>query len=389
MVKTGLQTLVKDWQTLTGSRRVGLVTQQAAALPDLTDSVDALLAAGVRLTTLYGPEHGLRGAAPDGEIIGSGVDPVTGLPVYSLFGDVKEPTPEMLEAVDLLVFDMQDVGVRFYTYLSTLYYVLRGAAKADKPVLVLDRPNPITGTRLEGPLVEPGFESFIGILPGLPVRHAMTFGELARWMAARESIPVDLQVVPLRGWQRSMWFDETGLPWVPTSPAMPHLATAVVYPGTCFIEGTNLSEGRGTSLPFELVGAPWLDGRGLAARMNHLCLPGVRFRAAAFQPGFSKYAGETCYGVQIYVDDRNIFQPVRAALHLIVEARRQNPEMFAFRAPAPYNKRARLHFDLELGTDAVREAVLRGEDVDAFTAGWEEQQSDFWETAQPHLLYQP
>ena len=250
MVKTGLQTLVEDQPELLKSARFGLVTQAAAVMPDLTGSVDALLSAGANITALYGPEHGLRGAAPDGEIVGDARDPDTGLPVFSLYGTAKQPTPQMLAGVDALIFDMQDAGVRFYTYLSTLYYILRGAAQAGKPVYVLDRPNPIGGQRMEGPLVEPGFESFIGILAGLPIRHAATFGELAEWMAARESIDVDLRVIPMQGWQRAMWFDQTGLPWVTMSPAMPHLSSATVYPGMCFLEGTNLSEGRGTSLTF-------------------------------------------------------------------------------------------------------------------------------------------
>jgi uncharacterized protein YbbC (DUF1343 family) len=387
MVKTGLQTLVEEAHSLTGSRRVGLVTQTAAVLPDLTNSVDALLRAGVNLCALYGPEHGLSGAAMDGASVGNVVDPASGLPVYSLYGDVQEPTPAMLAGVDLLVFDMQDVGVRFYTYLSTLFYVLRGAARAGLPVLVLDRPNPITGVRLEGPVVEAGFDSFIGILPGLPIRHAMTFGELAGWMAATAGIDADVRIVELQGWRRAMWFDQTGLPWVPTSPAMPHLHTATLYPGMCFLEGTNLSEGRGTSLPFEIAGAPWIDARALAGRMNALDLPGVRFRAVEFQPAASKFAGEACRGVQVHVMDREDFQPVRTALHLIVEARRLHPQAFAFRAPVRPGSRP--HFDLELGTDLVRLAIERGQTVDGIMAGWEAQQAAFWSSALPFLRYTP
>lgn len=385
MVRTGLQILVEDQPSLLRSMRFGLVTQAAAVLPDLTGSVDALLGAGANLTALYGPEHGLRGAAPDGAAIGDTRDPLTGLPVFSLYGDTKQPTPDMLAGVDALLFDMQDAGVRFYTYLSTLYYILRGAAEAGKPVYVLDRPNPIGGTLLEGPLVEPGFESFIGILAGLPIRHAATFGELAAWMNAREAIGADLRVLPMQGWRRAMWFDETGLPWVTTSPAMPHLSTATVYPGMCFLEGTNLSEGRGTSLPFELGGAPWLDGRALANALNHLDLPGVRFRAANFQPYASKFSGEVCGGVQLHISDRHAFRPVKAALHLIVEARRLAPGHFAFRAP--YQPGGRSHFDLELGTDKVRRAIEDGAAVEDVMTGWESQQAAFWESLRPYLLY--
>ncbi len=386
MIRTGLATLIDDHQALLGNRRVGLVTQSAAVLPDLTDSVDALRLAGVHLTALFGPEHGLRGAAPDGASVAHARDPISGLPVYSLYGPDKMPTPEMLREVDALVFDMQDVGVRFYTYLSTLHYILKAAGQAGKSVLVLDRPNPITGTRLEGPLVEPGFESFIGILAGLPIRHAMTFGEMARYIAGREAIDVDLRVVQMEGWRRSMWFDQTGLPWVTTSPAMPHLSTTVVYPGMCFLEGTSLSEGRGTSLPFEVAGAPWMEGYAWAAALNRLELPGVRFRPMFFQPYASKYANETCSGVQLFVTNREIFAPVRTALHLIVEARKQAPASFAFRPSHRTDTVA--HFDLELGSEKVREALLAGASVDEITQDWPRQQAEFWESVHPYLLYE-
>ena len=385
MIRTGLATLIEDHQALLGNRRIGLVTQSAAVLPNLTDSVDALRFAGVNLTALFGPEHGLRGAAPDGASVSHARDPISGLPVYSLYGADKMPTPEMLDGIDALVFDMQDVGVRFYTYLSTLYYILKAASGAGKPVLVLDRPNPIGGMCLEGPLVELGYESFIGILSGLPIRHAMTFGELAIYMSGREAIDVDLRLVKMEGWQRSMWFDQTGLPWVATSPAMPHLSTTIVYPGMCFLEGTNLSEGRGTSLPFEVAGAPWLDGYALASSLNRRDLPGVRFRPLFFQPVASKYANETCSGVQLFVTDRESFRPVSAALYIIAEARKQAPEAFAFRPS--HRTDAIPHFDLELGSDKVRMAMLAGMTVDEIMQDWPGQQATFRESAKPYLMY--
>ncbi len=386
MIRTGLATLIEDHQALLGNRRIGLITQSAAVLPNLTDSVDALRSAGVNLTALFGPEHGLRGAAPDGASVGHARDPISGLPVYSLYGPDKMPTAEMLEGLDVLVFDMQDVGVRFYTYLSTLHYVLNGAAQAGKSVLALDRPNPITGVRLEGPLVEPGFESFIGILAGLPIRHAMTFGEMAMYMAGREGLDVDFRVVQMQGWRREMWFNQTGLPWVTTSPAMPHLSTTVVYPGMCFLEGTSLSEGRGTSLPFEVAGAPWMDGYAWAAALNGLDLPGVRFRPLFFQPYASKYANEICSGVQLFVTDRNVFEPVRTALHMIVEAHKQAPQLFAFRPSHRTDTVA--HFDLELGADKVRKAILADASVDEIMQDWPRQQAEFWESVRPYLLYE-
>ena len=278
MVKTGLDILVFEQAHLLANQQVGLVSMPAAVLPDLTLSLDALHYAGINVTVLFGPEHGFGGSALDGATVGDTTDPRTGLPVFSLYGRYYEPTPEMLANVDVLVFDMQDVGVRFYTYLSSLYYILKAAGKTEKSIYVLDRPNPITGEIIEGGEIEPGFESFVGVV-NLPIRHGMTLGELAQFMNAEYALRADLHIVEMRNWQRNIWFDETGLSWVPTSPAMPHLSTAILYPGICLLEGTKLSLGRGTSLPFEICGAPWLNGYALAEEMNALCLPGVRHRA--------------------------------------------------------------------------------------------------------------
>lgn len=252
MVKTGLDILVHEQAFLLAKQQVGLVSMPAAVLPDLTPSLDALHSAGINVTALFGPEHGFGGAALDGAHVDHTIDQRSGLPVYSLYGATNEPTAEMLDKVEVLVFDMQDVGARFYTYLSTLFYVLRSAGKMDKPVFVLDRPNPITGSRVEGGPLAPGFESFVGII-NIPMRHGMTLGELANYMNAEYTLQADLHVIEMRGWQREMWFDETALPWVPTSPAMPHLSTTILYPGMCLLEGTNLSLGRGTVLPLKCV----------------------------------------------------------------------------------------------------------------------------------------
>src|SRR5688500_11104046 len=253
MVKTGLDILVHEQAHLLANQRVGLVSMPAAVLPDFTSSLEALCSGGINVTALFGPEHGFRGAALDGARVSDATDPRTGLPVFSLYGAINEPTAEMLANVDELVFDMQDVGVRFYTYLSTLFYVLRGAGKAGKSVFVLDRPNPSPGSLVAGGSIAPGFESFVGII-NIPMRHGMTLGELARYMNTEYALSADLHVIGMHGWQRDMWFDETALPWIPTSPAMPHLSTATLYPGMCLLEGTNLSLGRGTALPFEVCG---------------------------------------------------------------------------------------------------------------------------------------
>ncbi len=384
MFRTGLENLLYDDLSLLRGRRVGLITHPAAILPDCTAALDALLAAGVQVTTLFGLEHGLTGAVADGVAVGDERDRRTGLSVFSLYGAVRAPTAAMLAGLDVLVYDVQDVGARFYTFISTLYHVLAAAGRCGVPVIVLDRPNPINGVAIEGPLVEPGLESFVGIAP-IPIRHGLTVGELARYFNAAFDLGAALQVIRMCGWRREMWFEETGRPWVPTSPAMPHLSTATVYPGTCLVEGTNLSEGRGTALPFEVVGAPWLDGYALARALNDLDLAGVRFRPTAFVPSAGKHAGELCHGVQIHVCDRAVFRPVTAALHLIVAACRQAPDRFAFLASSWEGQPP--HFDLLVGDSRVRTRLAAGEDVASLVAGWAEI-CERWQAARTaYLLY--
>ncbi len=377
MIQTGLDRLIHEQPDLLRGQRVGLVAHPAAVLPDLTGAVDALLRSGVRLTALFGPEHGLDGSAADGAPVPDAVHTPSGLPIYSLYGATHEPTAEMLAGVDLLLFDMQDVGVRFYTFTSTLFYLLRGAARAGKPVVVLDRPNPLDGLTLEGPLLAPGFESFVGVAP-LPIRHGLTLGEMARWLNAELALGADLTVVTMRGWRRGMWFDETGLPWVPPSPAMPHLSTATLYPGTCLLEGTNVSEGRGTALPFEVCGAPWLEARALAERLDDLALPGVRVRPTHFWPTASKFAGERCRGLQFHVTDRDALRPVTLGLHLIAALRDLHPDRFVWRAS---------HFDHLLGSDRVRRALEAGEPAARIVQGWDESLAAFDRQRAAHLLY--
>ena len=376
MVRTGLDIWISNPAPELQDLRLGLVSHPAAVLPDLTGAVDALRNAGYKLTALFGPEHGFGGAALDGAHVSHATDPRTGLPVFSLYGALNEPTAEMLRDVDALVFDMQDVGVRFYTYLSTLFYVLRGAGKVSKPVFVLDRPNPITGTLVEGGPIVPGFESFVGII-NIPMRHGMTLGELARYMNAEYALDADLHVIEMHGWQRHLWFDETALPWVPTSPAMPHLSTATLYPGMCLLEGTNLSLGRGTALPFEVCGAPWLDGYAMAEELNRLQLPGVRFRAIVFTPSSSSHAGSECRGVQVHVTDRDALRPVEMALHLIVVARCLSGDTWVWNP----------HFDRLAGDSAVRSALDAGTKVTEIVTNWEESIAVFIHQREKYLLY--
>ena len=381
-IETGLARLVSEGGGLLAGRRVGLVTHPAAVMPDLSSSLDALLGAGVRPTALFGPEHGFDGSVADGE--GDAHDRRTGLPVFSLYGANREPTADMLAGVDVLVFDVQDVGARFYTFISTLYHVLAAAGRYGRSVVVLDRPNPIDGVIVEGPLVVSGLESFVSIAP-IPIRHGMTVGELARYFNSEYDLDADLAVVEMRGWRRAMWFDETGLPWVPLSPGMPQLSTAIVYPGMCFIEGTNLSEGRGTALPFEVVGAPWLDGDALAQALNRLELPGVRFRPTHFMPSVSKHAGQACQGVQVHVIDRDAFRPVETGLHVVAACRALAPDSFEFLTSSWEGLPP--HFDLLTGDAAIREGLLAGASVADLAGGWPALAAAFIEARQPYLCY--
>jgi len=376
VIKTGLDILVHEQAHLLEDQRVGLVSMPAAIMPDLTSSLDALRRAGMNVTALFGPEHGFGGAALDGAKVGDATDPRTGLPVFSLYGQHYEPTSEMLADIDVFVFDMQDVGVRFYTYLSTLFYILKAAGKAKKPVYLLDRPNPITGEIIEGGKIEPDFESFVGVV-NIPIRHGMTLGELAQFMNTEYALAAQLKVIAMQNWQREMWFDETGLPWVPTSPAMPHLSTATLYPGMCLLEGTNLSLGRGTSLPFEICGAPWLDGYILAEKMNSLNLPGVRFRPLVFTPSASTHAGIECQGVQVHIIDRDTLRPASIALNLIEATRQMAGAAWAWNP----------HFERLAGGGGVRPALEAGTSADEITVSWAESISGFIHQREKYLLY--
>ncbi len=384
MCLTGLDRLLSTGVSLLKGQRVGLITHAAAVTQDLTDSIRALLQCEVKLTALFAPEHGLAGVVADGMQVENTLHKPTKLPVYSLYGPTREPTAAMLSALDVLVFDMQDVGVRFYTYISTLFYALKSAAKMHIPIIILDRPNPINGVTCEGPLLKPGFESFVGVVP-VPLRYGLTIGELAYWMNETQGIYAELSVIPLVGWRRGLWFDETGLAWVSTSPAMPHVSTAIVYPATCFLEGTNVSEGRGTALPFELCGASWIDGMALAAYLNALALPGVRFRPAQFVPMAGKYAGEVCEGVQIHVTDRTAFRPVTAGLAILAALKSLYPADFVWLPES--SEGARPHIDLLAGTDALRCGLDAGLATDTLLASWANEVTLFQKACRPYQLY--
>jgi len=397
VIKTGLDVLCAERLDLLRGRRVGVLCHPASVDGDLTHVVDRLVAAGVRPARLFGPEHGVRGEAQDMIGVDDGKDARTGIPVTSLYGETFEsltPAAAELAEVDVLVIDLQDVGSRYYTYVWTMALAVQAAARAGVAVVVLDRPNPLGGVALEGGTVEPGCESFVG-LGAVPVRHGLTAGELARlvragmpWGAPRFAKPLDcdLTIVAMRGWRRALAFDATGLPWVLPSPNMPTLDTAFVYPGQCLVEATNLSEGRGTTRPFEIVGAPFLDGYRLAARLGALGLPGVRFRPLSFRPMFHKFAGRSCGGVQLHVTDRAAFRPYRTGLALLAAARAEAPAEFRWRSE-PYEFVADPPaIDLLTGSDAARRGVESGATVEELAAGLVEFERAFVERRAPHLL---
>jgi uncharacterized protein YbbC (DUF1343 family) len=388
-VQTGLEVLLDDPRPIAG-KNIGLVTNQSAVTSDLRHVVDLLhRGRGWKLTTLFGPEHGIWGEAQDMAHVDHSTDPLTGLTVYSLYGASEKdlaPRRELLHNLDALVIDLQDIGSRYYTFIYTMALCMREAAQAGVQVIVLDRPNPIDGIHFEGNIREEEFSSFVGMFP-LPTRHGMTAGELARYFNRTFEPQCDLVVVPMRGWLRSMWWEDTGLPWVIPSPNMPTVNTATVYPGMCLVEGTNLSEGRGTTHPFELFGAPWLDPFRLAELLNGVGLPGIRFRPHYFLPTFHKHAGKVCGGAELHVTNRAEFEPYRTGLWIVKVARDMNPEKFDWRREPYEFVSDRLAIDLLAGSARYRELVESGGDVDEWVAEWEEPLSRFSNAREEFLLY--
>lgn len=371
-----LDNLTVAFDELAG-KRVGLVGNQTSVLQGMTHLADALVRAdSINLVALFAPEHGFYGEM-DAQI-SSGTDARTGLPIHSLYGRSRRPSCEMLGDVDVLLFSIQDVGVRFYTYISTMYHCMEAVTHSGVGFVVVDRPNPITGTRLEGNVSERTFSSFVAVRP-LPIRHGMTIGELAMMFKTVDEMSVDLTVVKMDTWERRQWFDETELPWVIPSPAMPNLDTVNVYPGTCLYEGMNISLGRGTSRPFELIGAPWIDAFALSDAVNDLGLPGTFFRPAYFVPMGSTHEGERCCGVQIHVMDREVFEPVNVAMHLLEEIRRLYPDRFEWGDPD--------RIDRKFGTDVVRKGFEAGKRAEEFLEEWRDERVSFEEVRREFLIY--
>jgi uncharacterized protein YbbC (DUF1343 family) len=373
---------------LARGRRVGVVCNPASVDHDLRHIADRLAVhPRARLTALFGPQHGFRSDVQDNMIETRHTrDEVRKVPVFSLYSDTREPTAEMLRGLDLLVVDLQDIGARIYTFVYTMANCLRAGRKHGVSVVVCDRPNPIGGEAVEGPVLATGFESFVGQFP-TPMRHGMTIGELARLFNDYFGIGAELHISPMEGWSREMYYDATDLPWVMPSPNIPTLDSAIVYPGTVLFEGTSLSEGRGTTRPFELVGAPWIDAEAFAARMQALNLPGVYFRPVEFQPTFHKHAGRTCGGCQIHVVDRQTFRPVETGVALLSTFRESDPEQFAWRQPPYEYEYEKLPIDILAGSDQLRIQITRGVPTTEIVRAWQADLDRFLDTRREFLLY--
>lgn len=378
MIQFGVDTLLMERLSDLAGLRVGLVTNDAATTAQtpepLLPSRLALQQAGVKLVALFAPEHGLDGGAADGAQIADATDALTGLPIFSLYGATLRPTAAMLAGLDLLLFDIPDVGARFYTYIWTLSYVLEACAEHGLPLWVLDRPNPLGGdlALVEGPLLdEANLSSFIGRW-SIPIRHSLTAGELAQLWNSERNLGADLTVIPVRGWPRDDSWPELGLPFIPASPGLPSYETALIYPGLCLFEGTNVSEARGTAAPFRQIGAPWLDGHALAAALNDLSLPGVRARAVRFIPSANKYAGVGCHGVMLHVLDAGKFRPVATGLQLLATISDLYPEHLEWHSyPTADSGPGLGHFDRLVGDRSIRTRIAEPiPDRTQVIAGW-------------------
>ena len=368
-------------------RTIGLVSNPASIDARFVHVVERAEAAGVTVGALFGPQHGFRSDLQENMIESAHAeDGRRRVPIYSLYSETREPTEAMLAGLDALVLDLQDVGTRIYTYIYTMANCLRACARHGLPAVVCDRPNPIGGVAVEGPMLEAGFESFVGQYP-IPMRHGMTIGEIARLFNDHFGIGAKLEVVRMTGWSREQFFDETGLPFVLPSPNIPTLDSAIVYPGTVLFEGTNVSEGRGTTKPFELIGAPWVEPESFAASLNALGLPGVHFRPALFEPTFHKHAKVSCGGVQIHITDRRTIQPVLVGVALLQAFMRTGGDQFAWRQP-PYEYEYRLApIDILAGSSDLREQLERGDAALAIAQSWQSSVQAFNAIRERYLLY--
>jgi len=375
-----------DAQVLAG-RTVGLVANPASVNAELSHVADRAERGNVRIGALFGPQHGFRSDLQENMIESPhDTDERRQIPVYSLYSETREPTGQMLEGLDALVIDLQDVGTRIYTFIYTMANCLVAARRHGLPVVVCDRPNPIGGVRVEGPMLDAGFESFVGQYP-IPMRHGMTIGELARLFNEHFGIGAKLEVVPMRGWRRPQFLDQTGLHWVMPSPNLPTLESALVYPGTVLFEGTNVSEGRGTTRPFELVGAPWVEPEPFVEALGAQGLPGVHFRPVVFEPTFHKHAGRACGGCQIHVVDRDAFEPVATGVALVEAVKRAGPDAFAWREPPYEYETVKPPIDILFGSPRLREAIDGHADLASLREAWTAEIASFLPIRERFLLY--
>lgn len=380
----GIDVLIKQEINFLKGRRIGLITNQTGCNHKLRPTIDLLYEhPDVKLVALFSPEHGLRGMISAGQHVAASHDTHTGLPVYSLYGKTRRPTDKMLRGLDTLVFDIQDIGVRWYTYISTMALAMEEAGKRKIEFIVLDRPNPLGGLKIEGPILDTRLKSFVGMYR-VPVVHGMTVGELAKFYQGEQKLPVKLRVVRMEGWERRMVWNDTGLTWVPTSPWIPASQTTLLYPGMGLIGETGLvSIGIGTCLPFEIAGAPWMSSYTVAGKLNEKHLPGVIFRPFFFEPFFGKFHGKKCGGVHIHVVDNHKFMPLTTALYLLETIREVYPQRFT----SSFTRERKKSFDKHLGTGKISLALERGEIIDTVLEGWKRNIKKFREKRKKYLLY--
>lgn len=386
---SGLDILEKQWPRDLKGSRVGLVVHPASINGRLEHAVAILgKSRKFRITALFGPQHGIFGQTQDNMVEWDGFrDPASGLPVYSLYGTTRKPRTEMLADIDVLVVDLQDVGSRYYTFIWTLELCMQACREAGKTVVVLDRPNPITGHVTEGPVLKPEFASFVGLRP-MPVRHGMTMGEIGAYLREVFHPGLDYRIIPMLGWKRKMWFDQTGLPWVMPSPNMPTLDTALVYPGMCLFEATNVSEGRGTTRPFEIFGAPFIHADTIVKALREFRLPGVVFRPLSFQPTFQKHAGLLCGGAQIHVTDRERFKPFKTGVAILKAIHNTYPRDFKWKEPPYEYEEINLPIDILAGSDRLRKDIESWKDLDEMEKWWNAEAKTFEKTRKDYLIYE-
>lgn len=387
-IQLGIERLLTSETNLLHGARVGLVCNQASVDHNFRHAADLFHEhPNINLTALFGPQHGIRGDVQDNMVeTAHATDRKTGLPIYSLYSETREPNEEMLRDIDVIVVDLQDVGTRIYTFMYTMANCMRAAKKFGKKVIACDRPNPIGGTEVEGVVLDPAFASFVGQFP-IATRHGMTMCELGKLFNEAFGIGCDFEAVTMKGWSRELWYDETDGPWVLPSPNMPTLDSASVFPGSVHLEGTQMSEGRGTTRPFELVGAPYIDADSYAEALSKLDLPGAAFRSCVFMPTFQKHAGKACGGLQIHVLDRATCKPALSGIAIVKTAYDMYPEDFKWKDPPYEYEYDRNPFDLIAGTSKVREAIERGDSLASIAESWVEPLSGFNQLREEFLLY--